>query len=309
MNLTLALLLAHAQLDRGAALLKAGHVLEADAVFAQVVRAEPKNADALLWLASSALPQRELDRAEELAKKALELDPKSSRAQLVLGQVYAVQINDVSIFSRLSHAGKIREAFQSAVDADPSSADAHQALAEYYLEAPGIAGGGVDKARAQVAELTRVDKFRGLIARALIAAHEKEDPAPFFLQAVEAAKTDEQRAQAAGAFAGVLLRQKKLPEATAQLRKAAELAPREAWPRLSLADALLDSGDTPGAEAAVHKALELDPERPVAFFYLGQVLEKKGARPEARAAYEKYLRLSPPKVMRAGIARERLKEL
>jgi tetratricopeptide (TPR) repeat protein len=45
---------------------------------------------------------------------------------------------------------------EKAVGLDPFSAEAHTDLAEFYLEAPGIVGGGKDKARAQAEVLLKL---------------------------------------------------------------------------------------------------------------------------------------------------------
>jgi hypothetical protein len=60
------------------------------------------------------------------------------------------------------------------VKLDPSSADAAEARLEFLLEAPGIVGGGVDKARAEAARLRTLDAYRGGVATARIAEHEKQ---------------------------------------------------------------------------------------------------------------------------------------
>ena len=51
-------------------------------------------------------------------------------------------------------AKRVRNEFERAVQLDPNSWEARTDLAEFYLEAPGIVGGGKDKARAQADALT-----------------------------------------------------------------------------------------------------------------------------------------------------------
>jgi hypothetical protein len=61
------------------------------------------------------------------------------------------------MFRAMGMAGDIREAFQKAVELDPSNMDAQFGLMGYYLAAPAIAGGGIDKARDQARAIARVD--------------------------------------------------------------------------------------------------------------------------------------------------------
>jgi hypothetical protein len=63
-----------------------------------------------------------------------------------------------------------------AVKLDPTSIDAAEGRLEFLLGAPGIVGGGVDKARAEAARIATLDAYRGAMAEARIAEHEKAWP-------------------------------------------------------------------------------------------------------------------------------------
>ena len=63
-----------------------------------------------------------------------------------------------------------------AVKLDPTSIDAAEARLDFFLDAPGIVGGGIGKARAEAARLKTLDAYRGGMAEARIAEHEKEWP-------------------------------------------------------------------------------------------------------------------------------------
>src|SRR5947208_4059412 len=69
---------------------------------------------------------------------------------------------------------KLRNQFEMAVQLSPSSVDARTDLAEFYLEAPGIVGGGQDKARAQAATLARLDPAKAHWVNARIAEKKKD---------------------------------------------------------------------------------------------------------------------------------------
>ena len=296
-------------LSAGLALLQRGHYLEARAALEEAARAQPQSVPALLDLAELRLTEGEPDRAEETAKKAVTLGPRDSRAHFMLGRVLAEQIDSVSVFSKLSYARRMKEEFDQAAELDPDSADAREALCEYSLRAPGFVGGSVDRARSLGAELVQIDRVRGLLAQARIAQHEDQDPAPFFEKALAASKTPDERLRAQLTFGSTLLQAKKAKEAALRLRTAADETPADARPRVALADALLQSGDADGALAAARKALEVDAALSPAHFFAAEALLKKGDRPAARAEYNAYLRLAPPPGRRAGIAKDRLKDL
>ncbi len=71
-------------LAQGYAALSAGDLAAAQADYERVLRAEPRNGDALHGLAAIALRQGNLAKAEEYWLKALEADPKDASAQAAL---------------------------------------------------------------------------------------------------------------------------------------------------------------------------------------------------------------------------------
>src|SRR5881227_1618087 len=123
MFILLALLLAQAD---GLALLKKGHYLEARDALEASAKKEPQSVAALLALAELRLAEHEGEKAEELVKQAIALDPKSSHAQFMLGRALGDQIDDVSIFSKMSYAKRLKAAFDLAAELDPDSAEARE---------------------------------------------------------------------------------------------------------------------------------------------------------------------------------------
>src|SRR5439155_2166838 len=72
-------------------------------------------------------------------------------------------------------APKVRVEYERAVALDSTNVDARIALGNYYLYAPRIGGGSLEKARAQAAAASRLNPFRGPLFEATIA--ERENPA------------------------------------------------------------------------------------------------------------------------------------
>jgi len=63
-------------------------------------------------------------------------------------------------------ARSMRRAWERAIELDPAHLDAHQSLMRFYLRAPGIAGGDVDKARDQARRIAAIDRAAGYRAMA-----------------------------------------------------------------------------------------------------------------------------------------------
>src|SRR5260370_18839532 len=64
--------------------------------------------------------------------------------------------------------------FEAAVHINPKSVDARSDLAEFYLEAPGIVGGGRDKAEQQANSLLSLDRARAHWVSARLAEKKKD---------------------------------------------------------------------------------------------------------------------------------------
>ena len=82
-------------------------------------------------------------------EKAASLAPHNGLYHLWLGRIYGEKAARVAFFSAASLAKKVRAEFERAVQYAPDDWKARTDLAEFYLEAPGIVGGGKDKARAE----------------------------------------------------------------------------------------------------------------------------------------------------------------
>jgi tetratricopeptide (TPR) repeat protein len=107
-------------------------------------------------------------------ERAVSLDPNSGLYHLWLGRIYGEKADRTSFLKAAGLAKKVRTEFEHAVALDPQSWEARTDLAEFYLEAPGIVGGGEDKARAQADALLPLDPGMAHWVRARIAQKNKD---------------------------------------------------------------------------------------------------------------------------------------
>src|SRR5579875_274370 len=77
---------------------------------------------------------------------ALRTLANDSSAQDWAGRAYGMQANGAGPIAGLRLALKVRSAFETAVRLDPANGAAVNDLSEYYIDAPSIVGGGLDKA-------------------------------------------------------------------------------------------------------------------------------------------------------------------
>jgi len=160
---TLALLLATATTsfaDSARDMLEAGRVDDAITTLNGRLSSAPTDAASANLLCRAYFTLEEWDRAESSCRRAVALDPHNGSYHRWLGHVYGEKADRASFLSAIGLARKTREELERAVQLDPGDIDARVDLAEFYLEAPGIVGGGEDKARAEARQIGAKDSAR-----------------------------------------------------------------------------------------------------------------------------------------------------
>jgi tetratricopeptide (TPR) repeat protein len=122
---------------------------------------EPQNGDVQLLLAKSFLELQQHDAAIKSAERAVVIDPQNSIYHEWLGRAYGDKADHASWFSAISLAKKTRKEFETAVQLDARNYSARQALIEFDCSAPGIVGGGEEKALPQIRQLAEMDAAEG----------------------------------------------------------------------------------------------------------------------------------------------------
>jgi Flp pilus assembly protein TadD len=168
--------------------------------------------------------QHDFKQATEALEKALAADPGNSGYALWLGRAYGRRAEAAGPFTAPAYASKTRQYFEKAVQLDSRNLDALNDLLEYYLEAPGFLGGGLDKAAATAGRIAQVDAAEGHAAQARLAEKKKEYGAAeqSFRRAVESAPYQVSRLVDLARF---LMRRGRDQEAEQTFAKAEKLAP------------------------------------------------------------------------------------
>lgn len=164
-------------------------------------------------------------KATDVLERAVAADPNNSDYYLWLGRAYGRRAETSNPLSALGHASKARQYFERSAQLNPRNIEALNDLLEYYTEAPGFMGGGMDKARATVARIAQVDPSEGHWAQSTL---------------------DEKR--------------KEYGRAEEQLRRAIELAPHQVGRFMDLARFLYKQGRYQEAEQTFAHAEQLAPD-------------------------------------------------
>ncbi len=237
------------------------------------------------------------DDAVKWGERATAMRPQDAGYHLWLARAYGRKAGNANPLSAAGMARKAKNEFERAVQLDPANVEARSDLSKYYVQAPAIMGGGLDKARDQAAQVNKYDLAEAHLILAEVAAKERRydeaesqfhvaikearNPATYWLQLAEFFRLR-------GRFDDV---QKAVLTATAQPSRSAE-------DYFDAANELYLSGrDFPEATQYLQKYLDsggLVEDAPAfrAHYLLGQVYEKMGQDPAAVSEYRASLALA-----------------
>src|SRR6516225_6756692 len=146
------------------ALFASGDYSRAIEVLNHAAAAAPNDAAVQHLLARSYFESEQFDRAIAAGEKSVSLEPQNSQYHELLGRAYGEKAGRSGWLSALALAKKARKEFDAAVHIDERNFSAMQALIEFDCSAPGIAGGGEDKARPEIQKLGSLDAAEGRYA-------------------------------------------------------------------------------------------------------------------------------------------------
>jgi tetratricopeptide (TPR) repeat protein len=164
-------------------------------------------------------------------------------------------------------------------------------LSEYYIEAPGFLGGGIDKAAAQANATERLDPVTALWIRARIAEHDKRnaDAERDYKRAIQVTK---EQPRLMFDLASLYRRLNRIDDLERTVQQAASLDAKNSSTLVDSASLLLRVGrNFPLASSMLRRYIDRgtrSEDAPLfrAQYLLGQVLEKSGDTAGARAAYQ-----------------------
>jgi tetratricopeptide (TPR) repeat protein len=154
--------------------LQAGQADKALAVLAPLPATGTGAAQAQNLLCRVRFMLQQWSQAVSACQRAVILDGQNSDYHMWLGRALGQQASHANIFSAYGMAKHSLAEMQAAVRLDPQNGPALSDLGDYYAQAPGIAGGGTDKAQAIALQLDKVDSARAQQLRGDIAMAKKD---------------------------------------------------------------------------------------------------------------------------------------
>ncbi|MFZ6649466.1 tetratricopeptide repeat protein [Undibacterium sp. TJN25] len=277
---------------------------------------DPTNADALIAKTELILNEgREsrLEEASKLAEQCIAAHPQNSECHEALGNVLGTKAVSAGIMSAIGYAGKIRDAFQKAVELDPKNYDARFSLLQYYLQAPGFVGGGSGKAQTLAADTAKINPAAGKLLQAQIdVSDSKTAKAEADVLAVNTAGSPSLADMQRGLLSGIgisYVQQKKFADAERVFRDLQQRYPDQETGFYGLGRTLQEQGKQRDAIPLFEKAISIE-ARSNFYYRLGQCYQAANDKAKAVTAYEKALSARPelPKKLKSDTA-DQLKTL
>jgi tetratricopeptide (TPR) repeat protein len=276
-------------------LLAAGRVDEAIQALQQQIAHSPLDAESNNLLCRAYFMIEEWDPAIAACERARNLDPQNSLFHLWLGRVYGEKADRAGFLSAASLAKKVRISFERSVELDPKDWQARTDLAQFYIEAPAIVGGGKDKAQAQADAIMPLNPAMSHWVAARIAEKDK-DPVSAEREYRAAIAASHSGTRAWVDLAIFLRHANRLDEMVHALHTLESSPVDRPESLMDGASVLLRAGrDYPLAVRLLHQYLSSPVEEGPAFKahdMLGQLLEKQGDHHAAAEEYRAALALA-----------------
>ncbi len=214
-----------------------------------------RDAETNLLIGKSLFMKGEFAKATASFERAVQQEPAKSDSFLWLGRAYGRRAETSSFITAPGYASKARQNFEKAVQLNPHNGEAVNDLFEYYKEAPGFLGGGLDKAQKLL------DEIKGI------------DPAEYHF-----------------AMAQLAEKKKEYSVAEQQLRKALEMAPRQVGRVIDLAKFLAKRGRYSESDSLFQQAETIAPDEPkVLFARAASYIKANRNLEEARKLLKRYI--------------------
>jgi len=300
-----------APLDAARHAYERGEYNKAIEVLKGVAEKEPGNGEVQLLLTKSFLESNQYDNAVRSAERAVAIDPKNSVYHQWLGEAYGGKADHASMLSAYSWARKTQKEFQAAVQLDERNFNAAQDLIEYDCTAPGMVGGGEDKAQPLIQKLMSLDAAEGHFGAGVCRAV-KKDYAAADEEYAKALESGPKAADRAFDIADYFLQRgngEKLLQAVAAGEALAPKDPRGNYYRA--AGWILKGEKYSDAGKLLREYLDAMPMRSTyprpwdAHYWLGRLYAAQKNAAGAKAEYREALKLSP----KYKKAQEALKQL
>ncbi|HEX8695751.1 MAG TPA: tetratricopeptide repeat protein [Longimicrobium sp.] len=291
-------LLAQDPIARGVRLFEQGQYAAARRAIEPYAQSHPRDARAAYYVGLTHLSERDVDRAVEWLERAVVLDGRSADHHLNLGNAYGLKAMRASVIRRALLARKAKTEFEAAVSLAPNSVEARWGLMRFYMLAPGVLGGGRERALEQAGEIRRRNAYAGVYAHA--AVYREQDDLAAAARELEAGLRH--FPDSVGLYVGLgntYEQMQRLDASVGVFERLMQRQPQEMTAYYQLARLSVLTGNQMERGAVLlrrylrHTPRAGEPPLSAAHWRLGMIYEREGKLDQARASYRAALTLDP----------------
>lgn len=302
-------------IKRPGTVLSAEEVAEATRVIGAARDAGEESHRVMYAEALLAARQNNYPRARDLMREVVKLSPDDAVYRMTHAGNAFMSISTAGTLDKLSLAEEGRDAYLEALRIDSSLVEPRIGLAEYYIQAPGIAGGSWKKAGEQAHALIDLPEGRGEFTGYMLKARIAMEREQWKVMSEHFTKAETARGENASAFiaiishANALLDKKEDAKAAlAQAERAVPMAPaNDAMALVVVGRCKQAMKDWQGAVDTYAQVLALRPDAKLSRLGYATSLEKLGRQVEALQQFHEFTTRFPQDPLAekayAGIAR------
>lgn len=289
---------AQTDFEKGVQLLEKGEVEEAKTVFESLLKEDPQNVEIHFQLGKSYFFLEDYDTSVDFLEQAVALEEDNSLYHQWLGRAIGLKAQNGSKLKLIFRAKKAKGEFEKAVQLDPQNIDARFDLMQYYLQAPGLAGGSKEKATEQARGILKLDRTKGRLAFGLI-YEQSENYEEAEQRYVEATRLDSLNTDIYYYLGFFYQRQESYNKAIQIFEKILDVDPEETGALYQVGrSCVMKQDELDRAEQCFQRYLEVEPKPgnpgwASAHWRLGMVYDLQGDKESALAEWKRALALNP----------------
>lgn len=242
----------------------------------QVVDINDKDSEVFSLLGQAYMGLKDYEEATEAFEEAVDLQEENANYHFWLGKAIALDAQNSNIISQAMMASDILEEFKRAIELDSTHIPGRIGVINFYIVAPSIIGGDLDKAELNAKDLVKLDEMQGRMALARIYFNQtKIDLAKAQIDILEKNFADNKSLGGVYNSLGYYyLKENKINMALEAFEKYVKVDPENANAHDSLGDGYRAAHRFDDAIAQYKKALEINPEFSASANNLKELLER-----------------------------------
>ncbi len=275
-------------------LIQAGHWKRARVMVERRYQADPNDALANYLLSQIRYAFGDHAAPLALAERAVTLNSGVAKYHRQVAEVLGVEAEHAGPFRQFLLARRFRKEIDTAIALDGQDLQALRDLMEFYLLAPGIAGGDFQKARAMAERIRGIDAAEGYLAQARLAAFRKHPAQEALLRQAAHAQPPSYRARMELARFELGGGHRNLDVAEAAAKEAIQMDRNRVEGYAILAAVYATREDAGALDTALSEAIRQVPDDLAPYYRAAEVLVKNNRdAPRAQEYLRKYLSQEP----------------